>query len=1329
MHKRTIEFSDFGAAAQGKSMWVGDKTAILQPMALYDGASIVTRKVVISEALLKCVDEILVNSIDQHTSCSQAPASAGGPVTQITCDILPSGVVIISNNGGGFPVEFKEEYNMWTVEAAYTREHTGSSISENKFRLTGGTNGLGLKLITNNALYVQVETYDTTTHRLYKQKFTCATGNKITAERPIIVDGPATFRGSKTTYMPNYALLCAMPDGTDWRTTDNLKTFQQIIHLRMLQVAAWCDSVTGSYAAISDTARTLFPAPCNVFYQGRRVICTVERLGELACPGRQVSTVLSSAGPQIRYPWTVSIALAPPAAKVQFHTLINGIFVETSKHASMLVAILAEQVATAHATRGKLAGLDPDAAKKVTSQAAKFIAGMLHCTNARFVPNPQWSGQTKGKLGGATAANMAPYKFADAYVTAIWEMIKVRYDRLDLGDELRDQAATIGAIRIRKHERAEWYGRQLPPAEFAKMRLDLGEGDAALLLIKGIIAALKLQRYHGTYSLGGVPPNVLKQIRKQVGPNEYLMSKMLQNNIPLQGLVKILGLQYNEDYANDAAYYKLKYSGVIICTDQDADGIGQIASIVVLFFLTFWPSLIDRGFVQRWDTPIIRVRVAGDRIRDYYDEAHYEAFATAHPEVVGKDGAVKYYKGLAAHEKADMKNMAAHFHEHIYTYTRDSAAAASAEIMYGRKTAPRKAEHLKAEIMPYPEASRALRSITVTEQMLCHAKMFQREMYSRKLPHVLDGMIPAQRMAFACIRETPATAQKIYQWSGKVANDYKYAHGDMSLNGTIIKMAQNFPGSNVLPKLQDIGMFGGVKYGRGVAGSPRYIGTKLNSKLMQIIFPAAFDDMLPYVWAEGERTEPQYYIGIIPMAVLETVTTAAAGWNVNIFARKLEVVLHVLRLRILTNRNVWHLIDRHSATPVSVGLAGQKLVRVTSIPTKSGATKGVIEDTSDNTDVSSAGSAAAGAANVANVGSGAAGAATTLATCEIGLPTTRREGNTLIVTGLPTKLWSEHVRCHLLGEDLNASTRAAKSAAARNKTGKPINETPTPKATKTQLTADAIATASANDMPYSQTIVDVYDRTDGATVDMHIMFHPGMIDAIIAATTQSDDGTTMPRWGARLPGVGPLEEYCGLYTYMHHNLNLLDGGVVQEFTAYSQIAEYWYGRCRAMFTALYERIAILNELQLLYYREMLRYINASVSGTIVIGRDFDEPTRVAILTKNAFVKFDAAKLFNPRYVANPDLRRTVYATADTPPAKIPAKVCYKYIDDIREGNKSMRGIAEIEAEIAKLETAIERHASRTPTSMWLEELAKIMPIVEEGRRTNWTYKTREDSYE
>ena len=290
---------------------------------------------------------------------------------------------------------------MWDVEAAHTREHTGSNIVANPYRITGGTNGLGLKLITNTSEYVTVETYNATIGRLYKQRFTCASGSTIHAEPPSITDvapHETKFRGTRTTFMPNYGLLCRMPDGTRWIDRPAaLRELGQLVHLRMLQTAAWCSSLAYVYGA--DGTRCEFRNRCQVFFQGRPVVATIETLGSLTCPGEQLVARLGSSDATIRYPWTLAISLAPVAAKHLTMSIVNGVVVTDFSHLKLLISGLATQVATTHALRGKPAP-EPEAAKKLISQTSRAIVAMLHCADARFVPDPQFDGQTKSKLPG-----------------------------------------------------------------------------------------------------------------------------------------------------------------------------------------------------------------------------------------------------------------------------------------------------------------------------------------------------------------------------------------------------------------------------------------------------------------------------------------------------------------------------------------------------------------------------------------------------------------------------------------------------------------------------------------------------------------------------------------------------------------------------------------------------------------------------------------------------------------------------------------------------------------------------------------------------------------
>ena len=100
---------------------------------------------------------------------------------------------------------------------------------------------------------------------------------------------------------------------------------------------------------------------------------------------------------------------------------------------------------------------------------------------------------------------------------------------------------------------------------------------------------------------------------------------------------------------------------------------------------------------------------------------------------------------------------------------------------------------------------------------------------------------------------------KVAQFSGYVSEHSAYHHGEASLNGAIVNMAQNFVGSNNINLLEPNGQFGTRLQGGDDSASERYIFTLLNS-LTRCIFPEQDDPVLHYLNDDGTIVEPEYYV-------------------------------------------------------------------------------------------------------------------------------------------------------------------------------------------------------------------------------------------------------------------------------------------------------------------------------------------------------------------------------------------------------------------------------------------------------------------------------------
>ena len=119
---------------------------------------------------------------------------------------------------------------------------------------------------------------------------------------------------------------------------------------------------------------------------------------------------------------------------------------------------------------------------------------------------------------------------------------------------------------------------------------------------------------------------------------------------------------------------------------------------------------------------------------------------------------------------------------------------------------------------------------------------------------------------------------KVAQLAGYVAEHSAYHHGENSLTQTIVKMAQNFVGSNNINLLMPNGQFGSRNEGGEDHASARYIFTCLN-KVTRYIFKEEDDHTLTYIEDDGQMVEPEYYVPVIPMFLVNGCKGLGTGWS------------------------------------------------------------------------------------------------------------------------------------------------------------------------------------------------------------------------------------------------------------------------------------------------------------------------------------------------------------------------------------------------------------------------------------------------------------------
>ena len=139
---------------------------------------------------------------------------------------------------------------------------------------------------------------------------------------------------------------------------------------------------------------------------------------------------------------------------------------------------------------------------------------------------------------------------------------------------------------------------------------------------------------------------------------------------------------------------------------------------------------------------------------------------------------------------------------------------------------------------------------------------------ARSIPSAVDGMKPSQRkVLFCCFKRKLTEEVKVAQLAGYVSEHSAYHHGEASLHGTIINMAQDYCGSNNVNLLVPSGQFGTRLLGGKDAASPRYIFTKLDP-LARLMFHKDDDMLIDYLDDDGMSIEPRHYVPVIPLVLV-----------------------------------------------------------------------------------------------------------------------------------------------------------------------------------------------------------------------------------------------------------------------------------------------------------------------------------------------------------------------------------------------------------------------------------------------------------------------------
>ena len=389
--------------------------------------------------------------------------------------------------------------------------------------------------------------------------------------------------------------------------------------------------------------------------------------------------------------------------------------------------------------------------------------------------------------------------------------------------------------------------------------LILTEGDSAKSMAIAGLSVVGRDKY-GVFPLKGKVLNVRDATIKQITSNSEITN-----------IKKIIGLESGKKYTD---IKKLRYGKIMIMTDQDHDG-SHIKGLLLNLIHSEWPELLKLNYINCMVTPIIKATKNKD-IKSFYTLTDYNNWKEN--EMNGKWN-IKYYKGLGTSTSKEAKEYFKNLK--INQYILDDKTDDSMVLAFKKTEADKRKEWLKTyneeEILDYNQEKTKINDFINKE-----FKHFSNSDNLRSIGSCIDGLKVSQRkVLFSCFKRKLYSEIRVAQLSGYVSEQASYHHGEASLQGTIVGMAQNYVGSNNINLLQPNGQFGTRIMGGSDSASARYIHTQLNP-LVDHIFPSADFPLLDYINDDGLMVEPKWYCPIFPMVLVNGMLGIGTGFSTNI---------------------------------------------------------------------------------------------------------------------------------------------------------------------------------------------------------------------------------------------------------------------------------------------------------------------------------------------------------------------------------------------------------------------------------------------------------------
>lgn len=516
------------------------------------------------EGLHHLVYEVVDNSIDE---------ALAGFCTNIDVKIEKGNIISVLDDGRGIPTEIHPTEKVSALEVVMTRLHAGGKFDKGSYKISGGLHGVGVSVVNALSLWLEVKVFRD--GNIYYQKYT-----RGIPEKPVEVIGSTEYRGTLVRFAPDPEIF---------------------------------ETTTFSFDVLSTRLREL-----AFLNKGIRITIIDERI-----PNPRLHEFKFDGGVKEFVEYLNKKKTTIHGAPIYFQKSKDDVILELAlEYNDGFIETVFSFVNNINTREGgtHLVGFKSALTRTLNdflkkSKFAKKLEDTLTGDDVREgltavislkIPNPQFEGQTKAKLGNSEVKGIVESIVNEQLTNYFEENPEVAEKILEkcvLAARARNAARQARELTRRKSllENSSLPGKLADCSEKdpAKCEIYIVEGDSA----GGSAKQGRDRRFQAILPLWGKMLNVEKT----------RIDKVLSND-KLQPIITALGTGVGSNFD----IKKLRYHKVIIMADADVDG-SHIRTLLLTFFFRYMTELVEQGHVYIAMPPLYKI-AAGKQVFYAYDD-------------------------------------------------------------------------------------------------------------------------------------------------------------------------------------------------------------------------------------------------------------------------------------------------------------------------------------------------------------------------------------------------------------------------------------------------------------------------------------------------------------------------------------------------------------------------------------------------------------------------------------------------------------------------------------------------------------------------------------